>query len=88
MVAYKIYFTPQALKDAKKINSSKLQYKVKELLSIIENNPYMFPPPYEILSGELKGLISRRINKKHRLVYRVYEEKRIIKVLKLWTHYE
>ncbi|MFH1195140.1 MAG: Txe/YoeB family addiction module toxin [bacterium] len=85
---YKILFTPQALFDAKKISSSKLQDKVKDLLKIVEKNPYSFPPPFEILSGKLKGLISRRINKKHRLVYQVFKEEKIIKVVKLWTHYE
>lgn len=88
MVTYKILFTPQAIKDSKKIGSSNLHGKVQELLSVIERNPYAFPPPFEILRGKLDGFVSRRINKQHRLVYQVYKEEKIIKVLKLWTHYE
>lgn len=58
------------------------------LLKIISQNPYTFPPSFEILTGNLKGFISRRINKQHRLVYEVIEEEKIIKVLRMWTHYE
>lgn len=85
---YKILFSPQAQKDAKKISSSKLKPKVEELLEIIKRNPYSFPPHFEFLSGKLSGFISRKINKQHRLVYQVVEEEKVIKVLRMWTHYE
>lgn len=85
---YKLIYSPQAQKDAKKIASSNLKPKVEELLKIIKNNPYSFPPSFEFLSGKLVGFISRRINKQHRLVYEVVEEEKEIKVLRMWTHYE
>ena len=85
---WRIYFTKQAQKDAKKLASSGLKTKAEELLGILAENPYQNPPPYEKLVGDLSGAISRRINIQHRLVYQVYEEERIVKVLRLWTHYE
>jgi toxin YoeB len=85
---WQIYFTKQAQKDAKKLASSGLKTKAEELLRILAENPYQNPPPYEKLVGDLSGAISRRINIQHRLVYQVYEEERIVKVLRLWTHYE
>ena len=85
---YKLVFSPQAQKDSKKIASSNLKPKVETLLEIIAKNPYQFPPEFEFLSGNLKGFISRRINKQHRLVYEVLEEEKLIKVLRMWTHYE
>ncbi len=85
---YKILFSPQSLKDSKKIASSNLKPKVEVLLEIISKNPYQFPPEFEFLSGNLKGFISRRINKQHRLVYEVLEEEKTIKILRMWTHYE
>ena len=85
---YKLFYSPQAKKDAKKIASSKLKPKVEYLLKIIAINPYSFPPSFEFLSGKLVGFISRRINNQHRLVYEVVENEKIIKVLRMWTHYE
>ena len=85
---YKLIFSPQAQKDAKKIASTNLKPKVEYLLEIIKRNPYSFPPSFEFLSGKLSGFISRRINKQHRLVYQVVEEEKIIKVLRMWTHYK
>jgi toxin YoeB len=85
---WQIYFTKQAQKDAKKLASSGLKTKAEELLRILAENPYQNPPPYEKLVGDLSGAISRRINIQHRLVYQVYEEERIVKVLRLWIHYE
>ena len=73
---FEIVFTSQARKDAKRVKGTKLGKKVKELLSLIEDDPYKNPPPYETLVGELQGLISRRINIQHRLVYQVYTEER------------
>ena len=88
MVKYKLLFSPQAKKDAKNIASSGLKDKVNNLLDIIEQNPLQYPPKYEYLSGNLQNKISRRINKQHRLVYEVFEEDKIIKIYRMWTHYE
>ena len=85
---WEIYYTKQAKKDAKKLAASGLKNKAKELLSIIEENPYQNPPPYEKLVGDLDGAYSRRINIQHRLVYEVVEDQRAIKVLRLWTYYD
>jgi toxin YoeB len=85
---YKLLFSPQAKKDSKKIAASGLKEKVLFLLKIIEKNPLQYPPKFEYLSGNLSGKISRRINKQHRLVYEVFEEEKIIKIYRMWTHYE
>ena len=85
---YQILFSPQAKKDSKKIASSGLKSKVQELLALIEKNPLKYPPKFEYLSSNLKGKISRRINKQHRLVYEVFKEEKLIKVYRMWTHYE
>jgi Txe/YoeB family toxin of toxin-antitoxin system len=85
---YQLYFTKRAQRDAKLIASSNLREKVEELLTIIATEPYAYPPEFEILKGDLRGAISRRINKQHRLVYEVLEEEHAIKVIMLWTHYE
>jgi Txe/YoeB family toxin of toxin-antitoxin system len=85
---YKLLFSPQARKDAKKISSSGLKPKVEELLNFIKITPLKYPPKFEYLTGDLKGKISRRINKQHRLVYEIFEEERIIKIYRMWTYYE
>lgn len=85
---WSIYYTKQAKKDAKKLASTGLKDKAKELLTIIQNNPFQNPPPYEKLVGDLNGAYSRRINIQHRIVYQVLEEEKAVKVLRLWTHYE
>jgi toxin YoeB len=85
---WQLYFTKQAEKDAKKLASSGLKEKAKELLEIIQNNPYQTPPPYEKLVGDLSGAYSRRINIQHRLVYQVLENEHAVKVLRMWTHYD
>jgi toxin YoeB len=87
-VSYELVFTKQAQKDAKKLASAGLKSKAESLLDILRINPYQNPPPYENLIGDLAGAYSRRINIQHRLVYQVYDEARIVKVLRLWTHYE
>jgi len=87
-VTWKVYYTKQAQKDAKKLASSGLKAKAQELLEIIKNDPYQSPPPLERLVGDLSGAYSRRINIQHRLVYQVLDEQHSIKVLRLWTHYE
>lgn len=87
-MSYKIVYTRQAQKDAKKLKGSHLATKARELIEIISENPFASPPPYETLIGDLKGAYSRRINIQHRLVYEVMEEDEMIKILRLWTHYE
>jgi len=84
---YKIIFSKQAGKDAKKIEAGGLKSKVIELLKLIKKNPYVYPPEYEFLEGKMEGSISRKINKQHRLVYEVLS-KDTIRVLRMWTHYE
>ena len=88
MVSYELAFTKQAQKDAKKLASAGLKSKAESLLDILRNNPYQNPPPYEKLIADLAGAYSRRINIQHRLVYQVFDDARIVKVLRLWTHYE
>ena len=85
---YTLVYTNQAKKDAKKLKGGLLAQKAKELLIIISENPFADPPPYEALVGDLKGAYSRRLNIQHRIVYQVYEAERVVKVLRLWTHYE
>ncbi|MDT8397968.1 MAG: Txe/YoeB family addiction module toxin [Pseudomonadales bacterium] len=87
-MTWKLYYTKQAQKDARKLASSGHKSKAQELLQIIEQDPYQKPPPYEKLIGDLAGAYSRRINIQHRLVYQVLEEEKAVKVLRLWTHYE
>ena len=85
---YAIYFTTQAKKDSQKFKFSALRNKIEELLQILREDPYQYPPGFERLTGNLSGFISRRINRQHRLVYQVYEEKKAVKILSMWTHYE
>jgi toxin YoeB len=87
-VIYTVTFMRQAEKDTKKLSSSGLKGKALRLIDIIKEDPYKYPPEYEFLKGDMKGLISRRINKQHRLVYEVIENERLIKVYRMWTHYE
>ena len=85
---WELRFTKQAQKDAKKLSSSGLKTKAQKILDIIKENPFQNPPPYEKLVGDLIGAYSRRINIQHRLVYQLIENEKVIKVLRLWTHYE
>lgn len=85
---YKIIFMTQAQKDAKKLASSGLKSKVLQLIKIIEEDPLQYPPDYEFLKGDMKGLISRRINKQHRIVYEIFESEKLIKIYRMWSHYE
>jgi Txe/YoeB family toxin of toxin-antitoxin system len=87
-VSWKIVFTKQAQKDAKKISVAGLKQKAEKLLNILHEDPYKKPPSYEIPVGVLSGTYSRRINIQHRLVYQIIEDKKIVKVLRMWTHYE
>ena len=85
---YSIVYTKKAVGDIVNLKSAKLDNKAKALIELIKNDPYKTPPSYEKLQGNLKGAYSRRINIKHRLVYEVYEEGKIIKIISLWSHYE
>ena len=87
-MTWHVVFTRQAQKDAKKLSASNLRPKAEELLDILREDPYQKPPPYEKLLGDLRGAYSRRINIQHRLVYQVLEEERVVKVIRMWTHYE
>jgi Txe/YoeB family toxin of toxin-antitoxin system len=88
MVKWRIVYTGQAQKDAKKIATAGLRQKTEKLLEILSENPFQTPPPFEKLIGDLSGAYSRRINIQHRLIYQVLEERRTVKVIRMWTHYE
>lgn len=87
MSGWRLVYTRQAAKDAKKIARSGLRDKVEVLLDILREDPFQSPPPFEKLRGDLAGACSRRINIQHRLVYQVLEEERVVKIIRLWTHY-
>jgi len=88
MVKWKVLFTKHALKDAKKLNAAGLRIKAEIILSILEKNPLRNPPSFEKLVGDLTGAYSRRINIQHRIVYQIYKDLKIVKVIRMWTHYE
>jgi toxin YoeB len=87
-VTWKVVYTKQAQKDAKKLASSGLKSKAEVLIDILKEDPYQSPPSFEKLIGDLSGAYSRRINIQHRIVYQVSESEKIVKVLRLWSHYE
>ena len=87
-MSWQIVFTKHAQKDAKKLSIAGLRKKAEELLEILGDNPYQKLPPFEKLVGELSGAYSRRINIKHRLVYQILDEEKVVKVIRMWTHYE
>ena len=87
-MSYERVYTTQAKRDAKKLKGSPLAKKARELLDIIGENPFADPPSFEALVGDLRGVYSRRLNIQQRLVYQVYEEERIVKIIRLWTHCE
>lgn len=87
-MSWQLLFTKQAQKDAKKLSASGLKPKAQELLAVLAANPYQNPPPDEKLVGDLSGAYSRRINIQHRLIYQVLEDQKVVKVLRMWTHYE
>ena len=87
-MTWRVVFTKHAQKDAKKIARSNLKKRTQELLTLLEQDPLQNPPQFEKLVGDLEGAYSRRINIQHRLVYQVLIEERIVKVLRMWTHYE
>lgn len=85
---WKVVFTKQAQKDARRLAAAGLKSKAEELIEILRQDPWRSPPPFEKLLGDLAGAYSRRINIQHRLVYQILERERIVKILRLWTHYE
>ena len=85
---YQVIFTKAALKQLPNVKAAGLNKKVKALAELLAQDPYRIPPPYEKLSGDLKGAYSRRLNVQHRLVYQILEEENIVKILSMWTHYE
>lgn len=87
-MSWEVVFAKQALKDAKKLAASGLKAKAQELLEVLAINPQQNPPPYEKLVGDLAGAYSRRINIQHRIVYEVFPSERVVRVLRMWTHYE
>lgn len=88
MSPWRVVYTPQARKDARKLADSGLRPRAERLLALLARDPFATPPPFEKLLGDLAGAYSRRINIQHRLVYQVLERERVVKVLRLWTHYE
>ena len=88
MVKWELAFSKQALKDAKKVKAAGLKPRVEELLALLERDPFQSPPSFEKLVGDLAGAYSRRINIHHRLVYEVFTKERVVRVLRMWTHYE
>jgi len=88
MVKWRIVYTRQAQRDARKLAASGLREKAETLLDILSEDPFKSPPPYEKLVGDLSGAYSRRISIQHRLVYQVLEDSKIVKIIRMWTHYE
>jgi toxin YoeB len=88
LVSWRLVYTKAAQKDAKNLRAAGLKDKAQVLLGILEADPYQSPPPFEKLVGDLSGAFSRRINIQHRLVYQVVEDEHVVKVLRMWSHYE
>ena len=87
-MSWQLVFSKHTQKDAKKLAAAGLKSKAQDLLAILANDPFQTPPPYEKLVGDLAGAYSRRINIQHRLVYEVFTEERVVRVLRMWSHYE
>lgn len=85
---WRVVFTKKAQKDAKKLAAAGLRQKAEILLTILRENPYQTPPPFEKLIGDLSGAYSRRINIQHRLLYQIINDARTVKIIRMWTHYE
>jgi toxin YoeB len=88
VVKWQVVFAKHALKDAKKVSGAGLKDKAQALLDVLAQDPFQNPPPYEKLVGDLEGAYSRRINIQHRIVYEVFKKEHIVRVLRMWTHYE
>ncbi|MFH1168808.1 MAG: Txe/YoeB family addiction module toxin [Pseudomonadota bacterium] len=87
-MSWRLVYTKQAQKDAKKIAASGLKAKAETIIQILRDNPYQNPPPYEKLVGDLAGAFSRRVNIHHRLIYQVMNDEKVVKIIRMWTHYE
>lgn len=87
-MSWRLVYTKQAKKDAKKLSRSGLKPQAEKILSILKEDPYRTPPPYERLIGDLAGACSRRINIQHRIVYQILDDIKTVKVIRMWTHYE
>ena len=87
-MSWRLVYTTQDTRDARKMAASGLRPRAESLLNLLRENPYRVPPPFEKLVGDLAGAYSRRINIQHRLVYQILDEERIVKIIRMWTHYE
>jgi Txe/YoeB family toxin of toxin-antitoxin system len=87
-VIWRVIFTKQAQKDAKKLSAAGLQQKAEELIEILRKNPFQTPPRFENLVGDLSGAFSRRINIQHRLIYQILDDEKTVKVIRMWTHHK
>jgi Txe/YoeB family toxin of toxin-antitoxin system len=87
-VTWRLLYTKQAQKDAKRLAAAGLRPRAQELLDVLADDPFRSPPSFEKLVGDLRGAYSRRINIQHRLVYQVLKDEHTVKVLRMWTHYE
>ncbi|MBC2702897.1 MAG: Txe/YoeB family addiction module toxin [ANME-2 cluster archaeon] len=85
---WRVVFTKQAQKDAKKLSAAGLRSKTEKLLNILIKNPHQTPPSFEKLIGDLSGAYSRRINRQHRLVYQILVDEKVVKVIRMWSHYK
>ncbi len=85
---WRVVFSKQAQKDAKKLSAAGLRSKAEKLIDILRENPYQTPPPFEKSLGDLSGAHSRRINIQHRLIYQILDDEKVVKVIRMWTHYE
>ena len=87
-MSWKILYTKHAQKDAKKIKAAGLKPQALKLLEPLKEDPFKSPPQFEKLIGDLTGAYSRRINIQHRLLYQVIDNEKVVKILRMWTHYE
>lgn len=87
-MSWQLLFSKKSLKDAKNLKSVKLWKNAQKILDVLRNNPFQTPPPYEKLSGDLEGAYSRRINIQHRLIYQINKDEKVVRILRMWTHYE
>lgn len=87
-MSWKLIFSKQSLKDAGRLKKTNLWKNAEKLLDVLRANPFQIPPPYEKLVGDLEGVYSRRINIQHRLIYQISKEEKVVRVLRMWTHYE
>lgn len=87
-MSYRVVYSKQAVKDAKKLKRSVLSKKAKEIIDLLSKDPLVSPPTFEKLVGDLEGAYSRRLNEQHRIVYQLYKKEKVVKILRLWTHYE